>query len=289
MVNNRLRPSAAPVHTRAMPRFLVALHCLLFLGAAQAQTEVDAQVQRDLIDAQVARFPDEPSTGARVYFLGFAGNGKERVFAEEIKLAAQRVGDKFGSTHRTVLLLNDRRDFTTWPLASTSSLKYAIDALAGVMNLEEDVLFIALSSHGWKNATIEVANEGMTSQSLRARTVARFLEEAGIRWKVVVVSACYSGTFVEPLADNHSIVITAASRSRTSFGCSDTRDLTYFGESFYRDALPVSAHLRDAFEKARLDVRRKEQEQKFTPSQPQGYFGLLLEEKMHALGRAPAP
>ena len=70
-------------------------------------------MQRALIDAQVARFSSEPDPRGRVYFLGFAGVGEERVFAEEIKLAAQRVGEKYGSSTRSVLLLNDRRDLAT--------------------------------------------------------------------------------------------------------------------------------------------------------------------------------
>jgi len=269
-------------------RKLLALHCLLLLGAVQAATPLDAG-QRALIDAQIANFPADAASAGRVYFLGFAGHGEQRVFAEEIKLASQRVAEKYGSTQHSVLLINDRRDLKTWPQASADSLRYAVEALAHVMNRDEDVLFLALSSHGWKDATIDVSNEGSVPQSLSAATVADILADAGIRWKVVVVSACFSGTFVKPLADNHSIVITAASKRRTSFGCSDTRDLTYFGESFYRDALPASAHLRDAFEKARLDVRRKEQEEGFTPSQPQGYFGPLMEVKLGEMEQSRSP
>ena len=147
-----------------------------------------------------------------MYFLGFAGFGEERVFAEEIKLAAQRVGEKYGSAHRSVLLLNDRRDLTTYPLASESSLRYALNALGRVMNRDEDVLFLALSSHGSRDATIDVSNEGMEPQTLSAATLAELLAESGIRWKVIVVSACFSGAFIKPLADDHTIVITAASK-----------------------------------------------------------------------------
>jgi hypothetical protein len=186
----------------------------------------NAQTQRDLIDAQIARFPAATGSEAHVYFLGFAGYGEERVFAEEIKLAATVVGDIYGSAPRSVLLLNDRRDLTTYPLASESSLRYALKAISRVMNSEEDVLFLALSSHGSRDATIDVSNEGMEPQPLGAVTLAELLAESGIRWKVIVVSACFSGAFVPPLADNHTIVLTAASKSRTSFGCSDTRYLT---------------------------------------------------------------
>ena len=85
------------------------------------------------------------------------------------------------------------------------------------------------------------------------------------------------------------IVLTAAAKNRSSFGCSDQRDLTYFGEAFYRDALPRSTYLRAAFEAARQDLRERERAEQFKPSQPQSYFGPLIEEKLRAIEEARAP
>jgi hypothetical protein len=264
------------------------LLCMLALVSPAVQADVDPQVQRDLIDAQIARFADDPPGAGRVFFVGFAGYGEERVFAEEIKLAARVVGEKYGSTHRSVLLLNDRRDRTTWPLASASSLRYSLKALARVMNPEEDVLFLALSSHGSRDATIEVSNEAMTPQTLSAQALADALAESGIRWKIVVVSACFSGTFVKPLADIHTIVITAAARNRSSFGCSDSRHLTYFGEAFFEQALPSATDLRAAFEVTRREIRRREREEGMKPSNPQDFFGPLMETKLRDIEQARA-
>jgi len=277
-----LQPLAFAATLRVMSKWLLITLALL-LASGSTRGDDAAAAQRDLIDAQIARFPAETGSEAHVYFLGFAGYGEERVFAEEIKLAAKIVGENYGSAPRSVLLLNDRRDLSTYPLASESSLKYALNALGRVMNRDEDVLFLALSSHGSRGATIEVSNEGMEPQTLGAVTLADLLAESGIRWKVIVVSACFSGAFVEPLADNHTIILTAASRSRTSFGCSDTRHLTYFGEAFYRDSLPGSTQLRAAFDTAKQEIRRREKEEGVRASQPQGYFGPLMEEKLRGI------
>jgi hypothetical protein len=168
-------------------------------------------------------------------------------------------------------------------------LRYSLDAISRVMNRDEDVLFLTLSSHGWRDATIDVSNEGMTPQTLSAETLAQLLAESGIRWKVIVISACFSGAFIAPLADDHTIVITAASKHRTSFGCSDTSELTYFGEAFYRDALPASPQLRAAFETAKRAIRSREKEEEVRPSQPQGFFGALMEEKLRVIEQSRAP
>lgn len=277
-------------------RFVTALVTLAILVSMPlaARGEVNAAEQRTRIDAAIAAFPsahdDSPdggpddSTAGRLFFLGFAGFGEERVFAEEIKLAARQVGERFGSTPRTLLLINDRRDLGTFPLATHDNLRYALHKLARIMNPDRDVLFLALSSHGAENGMVAVSNTGLPEDiGLSAEHLALFLREAGIRWKVVVVSACYSGQFVEPLADDHSIVISAAASDRMSFGCSDDRHLTYFGEAFYRDALPAAPSLRAAFETTREEIRRREKAERMMPSQPQSHFGSLVEMRLEAL------
>jgi hypothetical protein len=67
---------------------------------------------------------------------------------------------------------------------------------------------------------------------------------------VIVVSACYSGGFIPPLQDAHTLVITAARPDRRSFGCADENDFTYFGRAFFKEALPKSHSFQDAFRAA---------------------------------------
>ena len=262
--------------------------------ARAAEPESEPQAQHALIDAALDQFLVEPAPPARVFFLGFAGYGEERVFAEEIKLAAARVAVKFGTERRTLLLVNDRRALNSYPLATHDNLRYALRQLGRRMNPESDLLFLVLSSHGARDAMIEVSNTGMEPVGLSAGTLALFLDSAGIRNRIIVVSACFSGAFIGPLANNDSIVLTAASKSRSSFGCNDERHLTYFGEAFFQDALPVAPTLRAAFESARRNVRQREKAERFRPSQPQSYFGPLLEGRLDELMAArekkgPAP
>jgi hypothetical protein len=255
--------------------------CLLIaLVAAPLHAAAESSAQYDLIDATIAKFPAQVDGRTDFYFLGFAGYGEERVFAEEIKLAAARVGEKYGSTDRSLLLVNDRRDLVTYPLATGVALRHAANAIGRVMNRDEDVLFLVLSSHGARGAMIEVSNTDMPPRGLAADDLAEVLRQSGIRWQVVVVSACFSGAFIGPLAHDESIVITASSKRRTSFGCSDERDLTYFGEAFFRDALPAATSLRTAAEAARLAIRRREREENVTASHPQSHFGPSIEAKL---------
>jgi hypothetical protein len=68
-------------------------------------------------------------------------------------------------------------------------------------------------------------------------------------------------------------VIAAAAADKTSFGCSDNRDLTYFGEAFYRDALPNARSLEDAFTRAKSAIAARERQENEIASDPQAFFG----------------
>jgi hypothetical protein len=232
------------------------------------------------IEALVSRITPAAANESGIYFVGFAGVGRQKVFAEEIKLAAKRIAGRYGSADRTLLLLNDRRDTNSYPLATVSGLKLALKGIASRMNLDRDVLFLALSSHGSAQPALSVSNRPLPLRDLTGTDLAAALQESGIKWRVIVISACHAGAFIKPLQDKNTIILTAAAADRTSFGCSDDRDLTYFGEAFYRDAFPKSATLRQAFDRAAADIASREQREGIKASNPQAFFGAAMDRKL---------
>jgi hypothetical protein len=230
--------------------------------------------------------------GARpsVYFVGFAGVASQRVFAEEIKLAARVIADRYDTAHRELLLINDRRDRDAYPLATVSGLRYALSGIARKMNVQRDILFLSLSSHGSDAPLLSVSNGALTLEQVTGENLAQALRESGIRWRIIVISACHAGAFIHGLEDPGTIIITAAAADKTSFGCSDDRDLTYFGEAFYRDALPKAQSLEEAFSLAKSAIAERETKEQITPSEPQAYFGADLDRMLstHPM-REPEP
>jgi len=237
------------------------------------------------ISAAVSRIARPESDAPAMFFLGFAGFGEEKVFAEEIRFAADVIAARYGTAGRSLLLVNDRRDAGALPLATVSSLRYALRALARRMDVEQDVLFLAISSHGGEHHVV-VSHEPLALGDLTDEALAAALDDSGIKWRVIVISACFSGSFIEALSDPHSIVITAAAADRSSFGCADDRDLTWFGEAFYRDALPAASSLRDAFERAVSLIAAREHIEDVEPSLPQAHFGAAIESRLAELESA---
>jgi hypothetical protein len=68
---------------------------------------------------------------------------------------------------------------------------------------------------------------GRRVQTLSPSALARLLDGTGVRHRIVIISACYSGVFLGPLANDDSLVITAADSEHSSFGCQDKVKWTY--------------------------------------------------------------
>jgi hypothetical protein len=250
-----------------------------------AQREAALFEQADRIDAALEPVQRVDSASSEAFFMGFAGVGEQKVFAQEIGLAERVLGERYRIGDRHLALINDERDLERAPVASVTGLNYALQGLAERMNLDRDVLFLAISSHGSEEPSIAVSNSQFPLTAMTAEDLASALREAGIRWRVIVISACYAGGFIDALRDPKTIVITAAAKDRTSFGCSNDSDLTYFGEAFYRDALPAAKSLREAFETAKTAIAARERREHETPSNPQAYFGSEMERKLAELGQ----
>ncbi len=251
--------------------------------AALADAEGILFDQSGRIDQLLSNINPEPGTKPKAYFLGFAGVGDEKVFSQEIGLASRVLGERYNIGNRTLSLVNDERDLEQAPLASLSALRYALQGLSQRMDVDRDVLFLAISSHGSQDPAIAVSNSELPFNDMTDRDLAEALRQSGIKWRVIVISACYAGGFIDSLKSPTTAILTAAAADRTSFGCGTDSDLTYFGEAFYRDALPEAKSLREAFDKAKAAIALRERRERQEPSKPQAFFGAQIEAKLDTL------
>jgi len=228
--------------------------------------------------------PREP----HAYFVGFAGDAEPEVFSREAQFAAQIFGSRFGTADRSVLLINDSGDRDSWPLASLSGLRETLRLLSARMNPEQDVLVLFLTSHGSEDG-LEVRNGSLPLGPIVPGDLREALDESGIRFRVIVVSACYAGVFLEPLKTESSAIVTAADASHSSFGCQEDRDLTWFGEAFLKDALPGASSLEAAFAKAQSLISQREAAGHEVHSNPQLYVGPAMREKLQVIESPPPP
>jgi hypothetical protein len=100
-------------------------------------------------------------------------------------------------------------------------------------------------------------------------TLKALLDEAGIENRVLIISACYSGTFIAPLRNPDTLIMTASTADRPSFGCGSESDFTYFGDAIFNHALRQTFSFEDGFALALPRIRQREETEGFEPSQPQ--------------------
>lgn len=215
-----------------------------------------------------------------LFFIGFAGDADENVFMNEVLAARNILENRFDTFGRSAVLINNADTVKQHPLANQHNLQSILNKTAAKMNLDDDILFLFLTSHGSKDHSIVANFSPFKLNDLRPETIKDLLDDAGIKWRIIVVSACYSGGFIEPLANQYTLIITAARADRNSFGCSHDGKFTYFGEAYFDQALKQTGSFTEAFELAKNSIFEKENKQGFTNSDPQINIGKQIENKL---------
>lgn len=237
-------------------------------------------LQGELIERALAALqPGRPGV-ADQYFVGFAPDASQDVFLREMRFVKRLFDERFGTAGRSIALASSYDALEEFPIASVTNLSRALARVGQAMNPEEDVLVLFVSAHGDREHRLSASQPPLELAPLTPTALARMLQDSGIKWRVVVVSACYSGGYIEPLRDDNSIVITAAAPDRTSFGCEPGRDFTYFGQAFFRDALASTDSFTEAFKLAVEIVSQQEAAEKLTPSRPQIAVGRAIAAKL---------
>lgn len=244
-------------------------------------------LQGQLIERALAGIAKGRAGVPELYFVGFAPDASEAVFLKEMRYVRKLFDERFGTAGRSIALVNSQEALEEFPIASVTNLSRTLERVAQAMNGDEDTLFLFLSAHGYRDHRLSAVQPPLELAALTPTALARALHDAGIKWRVIVVSACFSGGFIEPLRDENTVVITASAPERTSFGCEPGRDFTYFGQAYFRDALAKTRSFTRAFELAKDDVGRQEAAEGLEASLPQIWIGAAIAERLKKAADAP--
>ena len=228
------------------------------------------------------------TAAAELYSLTVAGDGRQSVFMREVDYVDALLAERFAARGQ-ITLVNHRDQLTERPLATRETIARAVRTLAERSGAE-DLIFIYLTSHGSADHQLVLAQPRMALEDLPATDLATLLQPLAERDKVVVISACYSGGFIEPLKSPNTLVITAARADRVSFGCSEESDFTYFGRALFAEALQQTRDIVQAFTLAQARVAEREQADHYQASEPQIWAPQRVVEHWRALNEPqPAP
>ena len=249
--------STAPVSGAQQPEYMV-----LPLPPAEQLAE------RRRLDAALARIQAQRPGTVDAYVVVVALDG-DPVFNREAREAGRVLANRFDAAGRTIVLANDEGASKGDAPGSPQSLELALAHVAELMDRSEDVLVLYSTSHGEPNSGLIYKDLLRGAGVITPARLADDLKSLGIRNRLLILQACFSGQFVPALKDANSIVVTAAAADRSSFGCGAGNDWTYFGDALinhaFRQPLPLDAQLR----RAAILIGAAEDRDQLTPSNPQ--------------------
>lgn len=250
-------------------------------------TQEVMEAQPEVLARRLQQVPAQRPGRVDMYALSFAPYAGEEVFRRESEMVLSVMRQRFDA-RGGLQLLNHHETTDEWPWATPLNLQRALKHLATVMDREEDILFLHLTSHGAGDGALAADFWPMSIEPVTPAALKAWLDEAGIRHRVISVSACFSGSWLDPLADEHTLVLTAADADHTSYGCGRLSELTFFGRAMYDEQLRLhTLSFEDAHAAAREVIRRREREAGKDDgySNPQIRMGHAVRERLARLVR----
>lgn len=225
-------------------------------GEPAATIELSQEVfeaQAPLLERQLHTLRPQRRGVIDMYTITFAPYAGEEVFRRESRMVAQVMAQRFDAEGRGLQLMNHAQTAAEAPWATPLNLQRAIRGIAAVMDRDEDVLFIHLTSHGAADGELAAYFWPMEVDPVLPEDLKAWLDEAGIKHRVISISACYAGNWIAPLAGDDTLVMTASDADHTSYGCGSKSDLTFFGRAMYDEQLRTSTL---SFEQAHAAARK---------------------------------
>ena len=148
------------------------------------------------------------------------------------------------------------------------------------MDVGEDILFLHLTSHGASNHVLILRHPATELYGVSPQHLRGVLDRSGIRHRVLVISGCYTGGFIPPLATIDTMILTAANAQRESYGCGNDSEITEYSRALYLKALPRTRSLREAAGIAVQLIHEDERATKAKHSYPQIRSGYAIEERL---------
>ena len=254
-----------------MVRFAV-LAALLLALVAPASSQNLAQTDRERITTALASMkPQRP--GVVDAYVVVAALDTDPVFGREAREAGRVLASRFDAAGRTIVLAEDEAGDRAAAAGTPNHLALAIARAAALMDRKEDALVLYMTSHGTPMAGLNYEDASRETGVLTPAQLAAMLGRHGFTNRLIIIQACFSGQFIPVLAEPGTVIATAASSMRPSFGCSPGNDWTFFGHALINLAMRRPDTFARQFRRAYVSILGWERRLGIEPSSPQISIG----------------
>jgi hypothetical protein len=258
-------------------------------GEFHAGSEAVLAAQSYLLDHALDSLSEDRKGETDLFFIGFAPYGRQDAYRIEVEAAQHVMDTRWATDGHSIVLVNNPKTLITAPFATVTNLRETLNEIGGIIDEDEDVVMIYLTTSSARNNQLAAEQPPLGLVELGPIGLKRLLDDAGIKWRIIVVSACYSGGFVAPLADDYTLVITDTQADRAGFGCDGRTPPTLFGDAFFQQGLAKGNSFENAFDIAKARIAERERDAGYSPpSEPQWSLGSEMAAKLKTLRKRGA-
>jgi hypothetical protein len=247
---------------RTLCAIVLGLFIFSLTGCALSPKNQAARIASDELLVQqldeVERYLKQTPNGQRtVVYVGSAQHSQSLVFQRDVLLVKKELLAVNPSTQSIALSNEPQTSKLTYPFATLHTLTQTFDRIAEWSKKYSITLVLLISTHGNVDMlTSNVANEYYTP--IQSKHLRHWLNRLGDTPTAIILSACYSGSFIPVLEASNRLIFTSAAMNRISFGCAYHDDNTYFiGELFGPNFMPEKTW-NENFKMAKFEIEKKE-------------------------------
>jgi hypothetical protein len=255
------------------------------LGAPDAinpASEAVLAAQEFMMDRALDRLDDERPGTADLYFVGFAPDARRPGFVADVDAAQRAMDERWNTNGRSVTLVNSPLTVAERPFASITHLRKVLLEIGDIINVDEDVVMVYLTGSSGADHALTAVNPPLDLIGLSPQGLRQLLDAAGIRWRIVVVSTCNAGAWVDALQDDETLVIASSAADVRAGDCAGGLRATSFGEAFFGDGIRRNDDFTHAFEAARRRLAERH------APEPVMSMGTAIAERLRSLQRSGA-
>lgn len=260
--------------TALVALFFWFVECAATPYQGEGKTKSDVLLKNQFESAEKL---DQTKPEGRLIFAGFAMNSQSKAFRGDVATAEKAVLSI--DPDAIVFKLNNPAlgQEADWPYATLENIDQVLKKL-GNLARPQDKVIVLMSTHG----NVDVLSINFDNQNyphVNAESLGQSLAPLRGKPTLVVLSACFSGSFLAPLRDANRVVLTAAAKDRSSFGCQFESTNTYFVDALLNQPSLPDRSIVQLMKAARIDVDRRERKEKLAPSSlPQMFVGTAAKE-----------
>jgi Peptidase C13 family len=238
-----------------------------YKGDSKTQSDALLKQQFDLADSK-----GNARSSGRIIFAGFAMHSQSKAFRNDV-ITVERSLQSI-DPNAIVFKLNNPAfgQSSDWPFATTENIAEVLRKVSA-MARPQDKVVVLFSTHGNPNVlTVNISNQYHPHVS--PGVLNQWLADLRGKPTVLLLSACFSGSFLQPLSGPSRVILTAAAHNRSSFGCQFHSANTYFIDALFNKSDLRDQTLVDLMEQAKVSIDKTERDQKLSPpSLPQMFVG----------------